>query len=291
MKATNPLDGKNFLKQLPILIPFVFSSICGKKFSSTTLVREHEKIHRNKDGTITITKNSCPKCGKRFLRGGGNADEHIKICQGIPPEKRRQYRYPCTECDRKFVTKIGCAEHMAVDHNIELANVEKFCFECKNEVDNPREHAMTHHGAFKCHLCGLSLTTSQKLQVHMERHQSDEIRPFACDLCPLSFKTSNHLQSHKMAIHTSDEDKLFVCNICNRRYGKQFLLNTHIKQSHSHVKRFTCPFCEKKFKKLHGMKIHCKTDHGEENTYLCSDCPIKFKTLSELKNHRQGSYH
>lgn len=267
-----------------------FSSMCGKMFSSTTLVREHERIHMDKNGEYRNgNEYECPKCSKRFERGGKILGAHINTCKGILTEKRRQYRFPCFECGKIFYTKLNCAEHLSLAHNINIPNVEKYCFKCKIEVDNPREHAMSHNDNFKCHLCGLAIFKNQ-IQAHLERHQSDESRPFSCDLCSLTFKTSNHLRSHKMSIHTTAEERRFVCSICQKRFAFKHRLNMHIKISHSSIKRYSCPFCSIKFKKLDIMKHHCKVEHGEESTYLCTDCPEKLKSFNDLRKHRKEQH-
>lgn len=254
-------------------------------FSNRSLVKEHERIHVNDTGLL-----NCPKCNKQFLRGGKVIQAHINKCHGILVETRRAFKYPCFECGKIFYSKVTCAEHLAADHNVILPNVEKFCFECKTEVENPFRHAMSHHNSFECHLCGNRSSTKEKLEKHMERHLSDKSRPFSCELCSLTFKTSNHALSHKLAMHTSSQDKRFICTICDKRFGFKYQLNTHNLQVHTEVRKFNCPFCSRKFKRVGHMKYHCKSDHGESNVYQCTDCPEKLNSLNDLRKHRKEQH-
>lgn len=257
-------------------------------FSSTTLVRQHEKIHgaRTADGTER-DKLECPKCGKKFERGGQILDNHVNKCHGVPTEKRRATKFNCFECGKSFYTKISCAEHLATVHNIHIPNVEKFCFECKAEFENPFRHAMTHNNAFECNLCGLCLSTKEKLEKHMERHKCNEKRPFPCDICFLAFSCLNHVQSHKLSVHAPPEERSLACSVCPKRFAFKHELKKHFFTAHTAIKNIACPFCDRKFKQRGTMKAHCRLQHGEDKTYICPDCPEKYKILVELNKHRQ----
>lgn len=119
-------------------------------------MREHELIHMDKEtGLMTLSNKGmqqCTKCGQRFGRGGNFLRYHIAKCDGTLVEKRRAYKYPCVDCGKKFASKVTCAVHMTEAHKRHIDNIEKFCFECKKEVDEePFAHAKRHNCAFKCH--------------------------------------------------------------------------------------------------------------------------------------------
>lgn len=105
-----------------------------------------EKMTRGEDGKYYVT---CSKCQQRFERTNAYKRHEAK-CTGIKFEKRKQYRYKCFECERKFVTKIACADHLAKIHNFFVDNVEKFCFECKAEFDDIFTHTKSHNCPFQC---------------------------------------------------------------------------------------------------------------------------------------------
>lgn len=262
-------------------------------FSTGYLAKEHEKIHIRSEKSTSYSSEGgykCWKCNKQFDRGGSVIENHTRKCRGILTDRRRSYKFPCFECGKIFWSKQVCAEHMLTVHKVHIPNIEKFCFECKTEVENPKRHAMTHNNAFECNLCGICLATKEKLEKHMERHVCNEKRPFKCDVCFLSFKTNNHAQGHKMSVHVSDDEKPFACSVCSKRFSFKNLLNSHFAQAHSAEKRYTCPFCSKKFRQCSAMKSHCLLIHGEDRTYLCLDCPEKFKMLNDLKKHRQDQH-
>lgn len=248
-----------------------------------TLVKEHEKIHsKNLGVTIETVKEGdkllyeCPKCQKRYEQGGQVYVRHVAKCKGFPGtvESRRSYRYPCIDCNKNFVTKIAAAEHMYEAHQFRVENLEKFCFECKAEFEDPYIHARSHGCAYQCELvriifvsidrrlyfillpqCGLPFINQGKLDNHMKRHEQNELRPFGCDLCPLKFKSNNHLHTHKKTVHATEDEKKFPCQLCDRRYAAQYMLRTHINQAHSDVKRYNCTFCGMKFKRWDSMKV------------------------------------
>lgn len=236
------------------------SSICGKGFTVRSNAAIHEKRHLgavtpnepvNRNGPqiqsrsgssktyVKTSKNNyeCPKCHMDFERGGKVFANHVARCIGVLLQKKVSYRYPCFLCEKKFCTKISAAEHMATKHNLVIESVEKMCFECKVEVEDPMAHAKMHNCLFGCTHCGYRFNTQRKLDNHLRDRHDDSNRPFTCDLCNISFKTTNHLRSHMATMHTAAEDKKFVCKICSRRYPFKYQLNTHMKASHSDVRR------------------------------------------------------
>lgn len=123
------------------------------------MLKEHEKIHNNKysnvyggtqaDGSFAY---KCPKCSRIFKRSGQIFQLHIAKCSGQLVKRRaqKQYRYRCVECKKPFVSKMICADHMALTHKIFINNVEKFCFICNAEFDDPYKHSATHNCPFQC---------------------------------------------------------------------------------------------------------------------------------------------
>lgn len=140
----------------------ISSSICGKCFSDTYLRREHEKIHTSNSlaNVLKIQEGgkllyACPKCSDRFERGGKVFENHIEKCNGILRDKKRSYRYPCVECKKSFVTKIACADHLLDVHKINIGNIEKFCFICNAEFEDPFMHSRSHTCAFQCQMVSI----------------------------------------------------------------------------------------------------------------------------------------
>lgn len=283
-------------------------------WSNRTLLREHEMIHMDRETGLMMGSSKgghlCTKCGRRFFRGGIVLRDHIAQCDGQQLVRRRTMTYKCLDCERKFGSKVKCAQHMADVHNRHIENIAKFCFECKRQFDEEASvHAKRQHCAYKCDQvrlstlskikfplnsnhpqCGARFFNQKTLENHSKKHESGEERPFACELCSSSFKTKNHLSSHISIQHKTEEEKQFACSLCSKRFAFQFQLTAHSNQVHSDVKRFGCNFCDMKFKALLQMKEHCRREHGEVKAYPCPNCDAKLKTLNELKTHQKDEH-
>jgi KRAB domain-containing zinc finger protein len=223
---------------------FFHSLVCDQKFSTIALLRTHKRRHEDPNYNWESNKPSegsrrsqyeCPKCKEGILIGGKTFERHVAICG--TGAKRLKYRYPCFKCDKEFSSKVTSAHHMDKKHNYIIENVEKMCFECREEVDDPIAHAMTHNCEFPCSQCSLRFNQQEKLDKHWKQRHENVDRPFHCSLCPACFKTPNHLRSHEASVHTSVEDRKFVCEICERRFSLKYLLRAHMKSSHSDVRR------------------------------------------------------
>lgn len=187
MKDTNRLLGKFHLDLVMIKIKkFLLSSHCDRRLSTKTLWKAHELTHIDKQTGLLLSveeherkypkrdswqrgrkprspnkapkdekpqpkSKRCPKCGRLF-QVGDVLSSHIEQCEGIKGERKKwnQYKYPCPACGKNFVTKTKCAWHMQNDHNWLVENIEKFCFVCKEEVEDPLRHAKSHNCAFPC---------------------------------------------------------------------------------------------------------------------------------------------
>lgn len=276
------------------------SKICGKAFSTSTLRNDHEKTHsRNIDMQKYLEiidgspRYSCPKCATHYETSTSlkkHVENHCRLT-----EKRRIYRYPCTDCSKNFITKIQAAKHKLNIHQFEVQNIDRFCFECNEEFEDYVNHVRIHSCNFSCRFCGSKFLTQDKLLKHEENKHSTESsddRPFKCleQNCGISFKNINHLKSHQQAIHFQQERE-FVCEHCNKKFALRALLTAHAR---SHVKDFAmfpCNFdeCQRRFKKLFNLKKHCSSEHGSSEIYLCNyedACDARFNMLNELKSHR-----
>lgn len=276
------------------------SSICDKAFSTTSLRNDHERIHqRNLDLQQYLVKvdgspqYSCPKCSAHYETTSLLKKHMEKNCRLA--QKKRLYRYPCGECSKTFTTKIQAAHHLLKIHLVEIQNINKYCFECRDEFDDYANHVKVHSCNFACSFCGSKFLTHEKALKHEQSKHSQETikdRPFKCleEDCGYSFKNINHLRSHQQAIHVQQEKEL-QCNQCDKKFGLRAHLTIHIRQ---HNASFPCNFedCERVFKKLNNLKDHFIRDHGISEIYLCpfEDCGVRFKMLSQLKSHSENEH-
>lgn len=114
------------------------------------LITYEKRASAPKARKTSKSKQLCPKCGQVFFQGGNVLFDHVSRCNGTPAEKRRGYNYPCVHCERKFNAKTKCARHMLEVHQRHIENIEKFCFQCNREVEEPFAHAKSHNCPFKC---------------------------------------------------------------------------------------------------------------------------------------------
>jgi KRAB domain-containing zinc finger protein len=236
---------------------------------------------------------SCPKCSVHYETSSLLKKHMEKNCRA--PKTKRVYRYPCAHCSRNFTTKIQAARHMFNLHQINIENVEKFCFECNEEFDDYVNHIRIHSCNFSCSFCGSKFLTQDKVTKHEESKHStetDESRPFKCyeSECDARFKTLNHLKSHQQAFHIQ-QNKEFKCPECDKVFGLKAHLTVHVRQ---HFASFPCNFkgCNRLFKKLNNLKNHFEREHGILDIYLCGHegCPVRFKMLVQLKEHRETDH-
>lgn len=126
---------------------------------------------------------------------------------------------------------------MSTIHNIEIANLNNFCFICFEEFEDYVNHVRIHSCAFSCNFCGLKFLTQEKAHHHEEcKHAGETVedRPFKCDQngCNFAFKSLNHLKSHQQALH-SKQQEFYQCVYCDKRFGRQILLQVHARQHYS----------------------------------------------------------
>lgn len=234
---------------------------------------------------------TCPNCGKDF-EFSFILKKHIDG-KCLAYEKKRKYRYPCAYCDRQFVTKTAASKHLDELHEVKIACIEKWCFECNAEFEDYVNHVRMHSCNFACRYCGAKFLTEEKAmnhQIEKHSHETDDDRQFKCpeDDCELSFKNINHLKSHQQSIHCLAK-KEYQCDLCAKTFAQRSLLNAHAR-THMNLAMFPCNFagCERRFKKLNNLKEHSQREHGDSSIYLCGidSCEVRFKMLQELKVHR-----
>ena len=130
------------------------------------------------------------------------------------PKKSKEKKFDCSDCDRKFSSKVLLDNHVKKRHS-----------GTENTV--------------KCEHCPKTFSTNWEKNKH---EQVFHIKPFKCDQCGASFGRKANLDGH-VRLHTGE--KPFTCDICGRGFPLQSGLATHKKQAHSAGKRdWACDLCE-----------------------------------------------
>ncbi|XP_005460207.1 zinc finger protein 2 isoform X1 [Oreochromis niloticus] len=156
--------------------------ICGRRFKLPGTLRQHEKIHTNRERSYL-----CDICCKMFLTSA-QLEIHMRIHTNEKP-------YHCSECGKGFSTKGPLTVHKRV-HSGETPYHCPDCgwsFKRKTNLDN---HLVLHSGIkpFVCGICGKACARKEYLTVHMRTHNGE--RPYKCTLCDKAFTQSHCLKTH-----------------------------------------------------------------------------------------------
>ncbi|EDW44682.1 GM15334 [Drosophila sechellia] len=140
----------------------------------------------------------CPKC-ERVFKTPYNLKTHMARHTG-------EKNFPCTFCDKRFVTKYLVRLHERVRHMGEQP--------------------------FKCNFCSETFFTSSAKSRH-ERIRHIRDLSYQCDKCTKRFNTKTCLNKHKF-LHTGL--KPFDCVICQINFARKAALRRHF-DSVAHLMR------------------------------------------------------
>lgn len=125
-----------------------------------------------------------------------------------------------------------------------------------------------------CPKCARKFRSQEKLDKHLEDHQSQR---HVCKYCSKCFTTTGSLQRHQ-SLHT--KGKQLKCSICDKSFTQKTSLHRHL-LTHEEDKsgqKFSCSHCDKSFSHKHGLTAHISSVHeavsGEPSAlYQCPYCP------------------
>ncbi|XP_076628970.1 uncharacterized protein LOC143345562 isoform X27 [Colletes latitarsis] len=147
--------------------------------------------------------------------------------------------------------------------------------------------------------------------VLLDPGQKFESNEKACDLCQEKFHFVTRLVAHLRIVHGIHRP--FKCVTCGKTYPQQFMLNAHVKKSHTpktipcvqcsfmgvnsidverHAKRhhreikFTCEICSENFVDKDSLMTHT-TMHNFMQYQQCNACGSIFNDVYSLKEHNQ----
>ncbi|XP_062558537.1 transcription factor grauzone-like [Armigeres subalbatus] len=168
------------------------------------------------------------------------------------------------------------------------------CHVCAEQFDhygNLKNHCVSAHNQHGCYVncCGCRFTSLQRLQEHIIVHLDPTY--FRCKHCTKIMSSRRSLIRHYHSVHLSEEGKKFSCDMCPKKFGKQFLLNDHIKCAHDHNKcdptYFRCKHCTKIMSSRRSLTRHYHNAHLSEEgkKFNCDKCPKKFGKRFLLNDH------
>ncbi|XP_029457859.1 gastrula zinc finger protein XlCGF8.2DB-like [Rhinatrema bivittatum] len=200
----------------------------GKTFSQEGELQEEERTHTG-------------ECRNGFSKKGAHV--HYKIHTG-------DRAFPCTECDKSFITKASLTSHQKIH---------------------------TGERPFPCTECSKSFIRKTDLIMHQKIHTGE--RPFSCTECSKSFSRKAILTNHEK-IHTGERP--FKCTECSKTFTWLSSLRIHQK-IHNGERPFSCTECNKSFILKKTLASHQKI-HTDERPFSCTECSKNFKRKKNPPN-------
>ncbi|XP_065563385.1 zinc finger protein OZF-like isoform X2 [Artemia franciscana] len=235
-------------------------SICGRKFTTASMLREHEKIHRGEKPHV------CSICNKSFSLPGGLV-QHEKI----HVDGRR---FVCNICGKGFARKEVLKNHI-LSHTGEKPFPCELCGKCFSRKAILKRHEASHitDKYYQCNGCGKSFMDQSQITV-----KTNEL---VCSICGDQLTTVLFIKNKEEPIES--EHRPFHCSFC----GKGFKLFSNMKcheRIHLGQRPFKCSYCFKTFTTSSNLKVHERLHTGVK-PYQCSICGKSFITTSNLKLH------
>lgn len=188
------------------------------------------------------TPTKCTICHKYYK----NMAAHLK-------DHKRERKFECDYCHRRFVWKYKLIPHMDV------------------HVAGQR---------FKCSYCPRGFSFKSSLEYHLRSHTNQNVHLYQCEYCGKEFKYPHTLTTH---LRTHTKEKPYKCTLCEKSYSQFVSLQHHI-MIHNGQKPYHCSICGKGFSDLTGVKLHKRT-HTNESPFICHLCGKATKTIGNLKSH------
>ncbi|CAL8083760.1 unnamed protein product [Orchesella dallaii] len=217
-------------------------TLCGKRLSSTTMLRTHLRAHT---GAAPKIKTHCPICAKPFSRQYlldthrwshyNEEEKNSAILRGdkVPPEYEKKFQ--CEKCAKRFTTKHLLQYHHTTNHLNEEERAKELCPTCGIAVFDLRGHVSRAHK---------EVPEEQKL---------------CCTQCPKKFARSFLLMRHRLMVHSG---RKFKCEMCPREFATKKQLKEHT-LVHMNVRKFQCEFCASAFVRKDHLLRHTRVYHDD----------------------------
>ncbi|XP_054083852.1 zinc finger protein 124 [Zeugodacus cucurbitae] len=218
---------------------------CNQRFVQYRNYVCHMKIKHG-----TETPHQCTSCACYF--------KYKKELQRHIRKMHAPTIYPCQHCERKFKRAKDAENHIKAEHKGEGSFICEECGESVRTKEKLLEHMAVHtgRGAFECKDCGKCFARKFYLQRHAEIHGDKHV----CGECGVELTTSKALKLH-MKVHSTEMP--YKCDYCGRRFKRTKNLKSHL-ITHTGLKPYSCDFCDKTFSTGSSCRYHKKHLHPKE---------------------------
>ncbi|CAG5109974.1 Oidioi.mRNA.OKI2018_I69.chr2.g4436.t3.cds [Oikopleura dioica] len=222
----------------------------------------------------------------------------MSMCQNIKttaPDKNTKYAKSCSECSKRFATRIGLQEHMSEKID------ETECDVCHTVLPNMcayQAHCRIHNdmggNTFVCPECGENFKSDElEFRKHIKLHcaHTSKIRGFRCPTSRKVFSRAEHLRAHWQ---NHCLIKFHKCSVCPIAFRGQKSIRNHQQEKHPKTNMlyksiFQCPLCDTLFEDRESPNVSKHLmEHTKNHTYTvyhCLVCPEVFEHSSELMEH------
>ncbi|KAJ9589614.1 hypothetical protein L9F63_017199 [Diploptera punctata] len=248
---------------------------CKKNFIDKTLWKIHLKEHLSKPDVGPF---SCPQCDKKFSSKYGLAN-HMNLHL---PEDERPYK--CRHCNKGFGAKHAMTKH----ERTHLPDEQRLSYVCDicgkrfgyaSTLDGHQRHVHQNERPFICHICAKTFPIKGALTYHLTTHEvQDRVQ---CSQCGIWLKNEKILRIHKR----SHQGELYACPHCDKVSSTRNNLRMHMKR-HSDARPHSCSLCSRAFKTPRDLKTHM-VQHTGQKPYSCAYCSKTFASPSNFYAHRK----
>ncbi|XP_076672279.1 uncharacterized protein LOC143371211 [Andrena cerasifolii] len=252
--------------------------MCGAVLSSKRRLMEHRRGHAY-EKTV-----KCELCDKMFA-----SKEYLSVHRRIHTGEKPSCTFGTTQGKGRInATTVARASYLAASfRNIagctrnlrwsglgrdeEAGSDKRACLELIIvQWDNGHEE-LASCDDFKIKSEDILLQTGQKFEGNEK----------ACDLCQEKFHFVTRLVAHLRIVHGIHRP--FKCDTCGKTYPQQFMLNAHVKKSHT-PKTIPCNQCNFMGVNATDVERHTKRHHREEK-FTCEICSESFEDTDSLMTH------
>ncbi|KAI5737650.1 hypothetical protein M8J76_015387 [Diaphorina citri] len=246
-----------------------FCDLCGKRFSSRSIMEDHLVSHTG------ARPYECKTCKKTFV-------SKYTYKAHLVTHTDRKRPFSCEKCDKSFYTQQNLVQH----EKTHSGSKDFVCTECGKAFGTLRNlevHLAVHTGnrPFICRVCGKSFVRKAEVKDHERTHTGE--KPYQCEFCGAQFSQRSNLQSHKRATHFND--KRYPCTSCPKAFKRRRLLDYHIKAAHTGERPYQCDICNATFIYPEHFKKHRRIHTGEK-PYVCEVCGKAFNSRDNRNAHR-----